>query len=549
MFASALLLAFAPAAAHAARDPASVTVTNCKDDHLTVVGALKLSGSAARKARGANLQMQFQAMPLFGLPRTGPFRNLGKKTKASGDETFSGLPADGWAGVVRWRYKKGSKTVLSGLERSEPVKVGGVRGAAICTLAEGFKPPDTTPPQLFINPDDAVWHRGPAQVQLLAKDDYTGVQGVRYSLDGGPITEIRNGGTFTIATEGAHSVAFAGNDVAGNTASRTAVVRVDTNAPSKPVMRRPFSVTSSTAPAFQWSASTDSASGLKGYFLTIKRASDGSLVSFTPHDANTTSVPSPVQLADGETYTASVVAVDNTDTPFTSESDPFTFRVDSHPEITGSSPGNGSVVSGNGKDANLSLTLDRPADPSTVSSSTVVLSRNSESGSTPSYNVTCGSPCSTINIDPSGTLGEGRYTLSLNGVKSEEGVGVPGSVKFSVAFREDPSGGSVSTVACGIENTSTDASPPASLLNASAPETGTVKFDYSVAGNTSGSGLRVVENGSTIQDTGALTGSATGATLSFPISNGKTYTVQYYAKCSSSSATFTASNVVMSRDP
>jgi methionine-rich copper-binding protein CopC len=273
-------------------------------------------------------------------------------------------------------------------------------------------------------------------------------------------------------------------------------------------------------------------------------------VSLTPYDANTTSVPSPVQLADGETYSARVVAVDNTDKPFTSESDPMMFRVDSHPEITGSNPANGTVVSGNGKDANLSLTLDRPADPATVSSSTVALSRNSESGGTPSYNVTCGSPCSTINIDPSGTLGEGRYTLSLNSVKSEEGVVIPGSIKFSVAFREDPSGGNANNGALCTEGKTDDLSPAPVSINATADEPATVRFDYSVTGNSNGSGLRIFRDGAATSEEVVLTGSGTGARLAFTaISGMHTYTVEYFAKCSSGSATFTASNVVMSRDP
>src|SRR3954447_1444922 len=119
-----------------AAGPASAVVIGCKDDHMTVVGAVKLTGKAKRKARGATLQMQFQALPLFGLPHPGQWRVLGKKTKGSGQENFTGLGADGWAGLLRWRFKRGSRTVVSGVQRSQPGKAGSTRGAAFCTLSE-----------------------------------------------------------------------------------------------------------------------------------------------------------------------------------------------------------------------------------------------------------------------------------------------------------------------------------------------------------------------------------------------------------------------------
>src|SRR4051812_6102382 len=92
--AAALLLV--PAAASAASSPASATVTACGGDHVTVVGKVKATGKLARKVRGANLQLQFQALPLFGLPRTSAFRDLGKKAAGSGQQVFTGLDADSW---------------------------------------------------------------------------------------------------------------------------------------------------------------------------------------------------------------------------------------------------------------------------------------------------------------------------------------------------------------------------------------------------------------------------------------------------------------------
>src|SRR6476661_6626153 len=186
----AALVAFAvPSPAAAATSPAGVTISACRADSLTLAGKVKLTGTAARKARGAVLQMRFQALALFGLPRAGQWRTIGKKTAGSGQEVFTGLGADNWLGVLSWRFKKGSRTVLSGNERSQPLRIGASKGRANCTLAEGAKPVDTTPPSLFILPADDAWHRGPAApVQITAQDDFSGVKSVTYSLDGGPQT-------------------------------------------------------------------------------------------------------------------------------------------------------------------------------------------------------------------------------------------------------------------------------------------------------------------------------------------------------------------------
>src|SRR5215217_5938088 len=95
------LLLVVPAAADAAAR-GSVTVSACGSDNMTVAGKVKLSGKSARKVRGATLELRFQAMALFGLPRTGAWRSSGKKTGASGQDRFGALRADNWIGVMSW---------------------------------------------------------------------------------------------------------------------------------------------------------------------------------------------------------------------------------------------------------------------------------------------------------------------------------------------------------------------------------------------------------------------------------------------------------------
>ncbi|HEX6714856.1 MAG TPA: hypothetical protein VF066_15805, partial [Thermoleophilaceae bacterium] len=413
----ATLAAALPATAQAAA-PAAATVSACGRDSISVAGKVSLSGRSARRARGATLQMRFQALALFGLPHSGAWKSVGKKTKASSREAFPGLPADNWVGVMSWRFKKASRTVLSGVARSEPVRIGSTKGRASCTIPEGLKPADKTPPALFLLPSDEAWHHAPANVQLTASDDFSGVKSLRYGLDGGAKRAIANGSTFAIPDQGAHTVDWEATDVAGNTGTRSAVVRVDAAAPTKPAFSRPFSVTSDPNPTFTWSASTDSGSGMRGYVLIVKKASDGTIVVFQTVAANTTSIGSPTTLTNGETYTATVTAVDNTaDTPWTTESDPLTFRVDTTADATSFSPASGTVLSGSASSTNFTITLDRTANPSTVSTSTVVLDRSD--GTDPSYTAGCANtPCTSITVDPSGNLPEGHYVLRLNGVKS-----------------------------------------------------------------------------------------------------------------------------------
>lgn len=475
----AVVLLAAPAAA-SARDAAS-TITACNPDSVVVAGKVTLSGKSARTARGASLQMRFQAMPLFGFPRTGQWRTVGKKLRASGQEAFSGLGADNWIGVLSWRYKRGSRTVLSGDTRSEALKIGASKGRANCTLGTGLKPRDTTPPPTMnMSPNDSLWHRGPTTVQLFAADDFSGVQRVQYSLDGGPATSLTNGGTFEIAAEGAHTVVWSATDVAGNTATREGTVNVDDNPPTKPVVTGPAAVTADTTPTVTWQASSDSASGLRGYIVTIQRG-DGSVAAQFGADASATSAKTP-PLADNTDYKAVVTAVDNTSpSAQASNSDAYPFRVDSTPEATGTSPASGSVLTGSQKSGNFTIYLDRAANPSTVSATLDNVDDNT--GEIAAAVGCAATPCTAITVDPSpSSLPEGRYVLTLGAVRSAEGSAfAPFTGRYSVPFIEGGSlSSSTSTVVTCSDTTATSSSFPLGP-NASG-ETATLDFDWSATG-------------------------------------------------------------------
>ena len=525
---------------------AAVTITSCKRDALTVAGKLAMTGSEARRVRGATLELRFQALPLFGLPRSAAWHAAGKRSAASSQEAFNGLAADDWVGVMSWRFKKARKTVASGIERSQPVRVGRTRGRAHCTVAEGLKPVDKTPPVLSILPADDRWYHAPAPVQLRADDDFSGVKSVRYSVDGAPKTQIPNGSAFTIPTEGAHTVEWEATDVAGNTATRSAVVRVDAAPPAKPVITKPSIVTADTTPNFEWAASTDSGSGVRGYLLTIKR-SDGSVAAFRAVQANTTSVPDVAALADGETYTAVVTAVDNTvDNAWTADSDPLTFRVDTHPDV--SSPQDGAVLAFGAKKSPVAVNFDRPVDPSTRGG--VTLSRDSAGGtSIPVSGPTCSSPCTSISFTPTDANGlpEGRYTLAVN-VKSDEGIVMQKTFKFAVPDpgNEDPNASTQSMCSTILLNPSIQEN----VQTTASGETVLASFVYSVPSGSVGR-VQVLEAGSPLASSPPLdaTGNGTRQKLSFTLSGPALHTLNLEYCLTSGSGPLSLSDIWASRAP
>lgn len=460
-----------------ARDVAS-TITACKADRVTVAGKITLSGDSARKARGAVLQMRFQAMPLFGLPRAGEWRTAGKKLRASGQQEFTSLGADNWIGVMSWRYRRGSRTVLSGDARSEPLKIGGSRGRANCTIGTGLKPRDTTPPTTMVmTPNDAGWHRGPTAVQLTAVDDFSGIKSIQYSLDGGPQTALPNGGRFTIPAEGPHRVAWSATDVAGNTATQTGTVNVDNGPPSKPVVTGPPSVTANPSPVISWQPSTDSGSGLRGYVVTVQRT-DGSVAAQFGAPANATSAQSP-PLADNTDYRAIVTAFDNTEDAWAVNSDAYAFRVDSTPEVAGTNPANGTVLSDKPYAGNFTINLDRAAKPGSIS---VTLDNLDDASGPVSQTAGCAStPCTAITVDPSNDLGEGRYALTFNGTTEDGTPFAAFTGHYSVPYIVGGSLSAATVTLVGCSNGTATSSSFALGPNANS-ETATLDFDWTATG-------------------------------------------------------------------
>ena len=318
-----------PAAADHRPRPFDVvaTIAACGGEGLTIAAEIApatgprneaAAERGVRAVRRARLRVRFEAAPLYGRVRRTREMDLGRTTSARRFERFGDLPAQTYGGVVRYRWVRGGRTVLSGIARTRKARAAGRRGRAFCSLRVGKRPVDTRPPLILPLPNDSGWKRGPLAVYLWAVDDLSGVALVVSQLDGGPFMRGRN---VRIATEGSHRLAYGARDAAGNQSTPAAVtLQVDMNPPSVPTIASPSGSTSDSTPEVRWAASTDSGSGVQSYLALVRNSSGAivwskALLAADPHTATVDQALPP-----GE-YTAEVVALDGAGPqPFTSKS-------------------------------------------------------------------------------------------------------------------------------------------------------------------------------------------------------------------------------------
>ncbi len=83
-------------------------------------------------------------------------------------------------------------------------------------------------------PNGAGWNNTAATLQLVANDSGSGVQDVRYSIDGGAIATIAgSSASISLTADGQYTVSYSATDKAGNAeGAKTAAVWIDTTAPA-----------------------------------------------------------------------------------------------------------------------------------------------------------------------------------------------------------------------------------------------------------------------------------------------------------------------------
>jgi len=304
-----------PAEAAASHKPvpfkATATIAACRGESLTIAAQIEpavngVNRRVARAIRRATLRLRFEAAPLFGGTRKSREFDLGRGMDVRRSVRFADLPAQSYGGIVRYRWMRGKRTVMAGHVRTRKARVGGKRGKAFCSLRVGKRPVDTTPPFILPLPYDSGWKRGPLNVFFYVVDDLSGVALVASRVDGGAFVRGRS---ITVSGEGSHTLEYAARDGAGNqTPLGSITLRVDENPPTMPAVTSPSGSTGDSTPDITWNASTDSGSGVAGYFVLVRNAG-GAIVWSQNMPASTTAVTVGQTLGPGD-YTAEVIAYD-----------------------------------------------------------------------------------------------------------------------------------------------------------------------------------------------------------------------------------------------
>ena len=84
------------------------------------------------------------------------------------------------------------------------------------------------------------WYRSPVTVSLTAGDNASGVAGIYYNVDSGPVTVSGNSASMALSTDGIHTITYYAVDVAGNVESpKSLTVKIDQTPPSVTVAADP----------------------------------------------------------------------------------------------------------------------------------------------------------------------------------------------------------------------------------------------------------------------------------------------------------------------
>ena len=146
----------------------------------------------------------------------------------AGDVTIAWTAADPESGIPAPPLDTTIAGEGSGLTSSTTVTNGaGLSTTATSTPAVNI---DRTAPTTGISGTSNSWVNDAVTVQLSASDNLSGISGTEYTIDGGA---TQQGASFTLASDGEHTITFRSIDKAGNAeAFQTATVKIDRTAPT-----------------------------------------------------------------------------------------------------------------------------------------------------------------------------------------------------------------------------------------------------------------------------------------------------------------------------
>ena len=306
-----------PALAAKKRGPRA-TISACAGTGVTItVAALPAKGA---KVSGARLELQFTAVPQRGAVRRGNWIAVGQKRSAVRSHAFGSLPAGPWAGSVRYRWRRGSKTVASGVARTEEATIGKANGRGACVLVDrsaGVQQQiavDRDPPVLGVSPaPDQTWKRAPVTVSFSAFDASSGIASVDYTVNGVP----GQGRSVTLSSEGEYDIRAVARDLAGNVSNEARTfVRIDETPPSVPAVTLPDAASpSDNTPRVRWTPSTDARSGLAGYTVTVTGGGQSVPSQQVPPGTQEVTLPKLANSPAGQPYRVWVAASDSAQSP------------------------------------------------------------------------------------------------------------------------------------------------------------------------------------------------------------------------------------------
>lgn len=202
------------------------TTTNSKTvgPSTTVTGtATDVAGNTAT-ASATSPAGDTTAPVLSGTPTTAPYSDGWYK----GDVTIHWTASDPESGIPTQPADTTITIEGTGLTSSQTV-TNGIGLSTTATSSPAVKI-DRTAPTTGISGASSAWVNGAVAVVLTAGDNLSGIARTEYTIDGG---SVQNGASFTLSTEGEHTITYRSVDKAGNAEEfHTATVKIDKTAPT-----------------------------------------------------------------------------------------------------------------------------------------------------------------------------------------------------------------------------------------------------------------------------------------------------------------------------
>ena len=235
-----------PAANANGWNKSDVTVTFTCSDALSGIKSCTGGGSVTVSTEGANQSVPGTAVDNadnvnnagvtgINIDKTAPTLSGAPTTSPNGAGWYSGDVTIHWTAADSLSGLAGSapadSTISSeGMGLTTSASVSDKAGNTTNATSSPAVRIDKTPPTTGISGISNVWVNGQVTVSLSPADNLSGVASTRYVVDGGA---TQTGTSFTLSTDGDHTVTFFSTDVAGNAETpQTAHVLIDRTAPT-----------------------------------------------------------------------------------------------------------------------------------------------------------------------------------------------------------------------------------------------------------------------------------------------------------------------------